>query len=246
MNDWARLLIDRFLGWPVAAVVICLIFQRALRDLLKELTTFLARASRMSVKRGDTTLEATSDARMQVKNTGDDLPDSKLGAGSAIAASRPSESDDLAREREAALDYGKGILSVNQLETAIRDELERLRFPIMDVETGEMLIRQLAASQCVAFFERIYRLIYGSQIQTMDFLNTSGVQDANLIETIFFNTAKGMDETFYRDTNFEQWLSFLLAQSLIAEEAGNLGITVRGRDFLVWTVNAGLTHTKLH
>jgi hypothetical protein len=234
------------LGWPVAAVVICLFFHRPLAGVIKELTAFLARASQMSVRRGDTTVEAKVDAHPQTQNTGDDIPDAKLGAGSAITSNRSSESDDLAREREAAIDYGKGIQSVAILENAINTELERLRFLPAEIETSEMLIRQLAASQCVAGFERTYRLIYGSQLQALDFLNTSGVQDASWVSSIFFDTAKAIDETFYGDSTFEQWSAFLLNQSLIAQEGDSLGITVRGRDFLVWMVNAGLTHAKLH
>lgn len=245
MNEWGRLLIEHLLAWPVAVVAICLVFRGPLTDLVKELTAFIARSNHMSLKRGDTTLEAKADASLQAK-AADERKDSIIGTGPATALTQASDSGDIVHERQQVLDYGKGSATVANWEQAIKAELERLNFPENDTQTFEMLVRQLATAVMIATFERLYRLIYGSQIDTLNALNTSGPQSPKIIEVIFFDTAKSSDTTFYEDVTFERWLSFLLNQALIVRSDELLTLTLHGRDFLVWMVNSGLSQVKPH
>src|ERR1035437_211160 len=236
MNDLVRLLVDRLLGWPVAVFGICLIFQSPIRLLLRELTTFIGRGSHLSVKHKDTTVEAMTDLNIQVKRNVVDNAEFDLGAGTAISISKTPVSDDLVLERSAAQDYGKGIASVQFREANIKSELDRLGFGIEQPDTVEVLIRQLAAQQCVTFFERTYRIIFGSQLSALDFLNTSGRVPVNLVEAVFYDTARNLEQDFYSDFPFALWKAFLLENLLIAEDGEDVGIAVAGRDFLVWTV----------
>jgi hypothetical protein len=246
MNDWVRLLVEHLLSWPVAVFGICLIFQSPLRALVSSLTSFISRANQLSLKHKDTAVEALADANLQVKKNPAESSEFGLGAGTAISVSKATVPEDLARERDALRDYGKGVTSVQVREESIREELNRLGFSLEDRETAEVLVRQLATLQCVTFFERTYRLIFGSQILAMDFLNTDGPVPATVVEVCFYETARNMEEEFYRDFTYDQWLSFMQDNFLIARDAENLAISIAGRDFLVWTVNSGLSHTKPH
>jgi hypothetical protein len=246
MNDLVKLFLDRVLSWPVSVFGICLIFQSSIRMLLKEFTSFIGRASQLSVKHKDTTVEAMADQNPQVKSGAGSSAEFDLGAGTAISTNKTPISEDVALERNAARDYGKGVASVQYRETSIKSELERLGFRLEEQDTVETLIRQLAAQQCVTFFERTYRVIFGSQISAMDFLNTSSPVPASLIEAVFFDTAKNFEQAFYSDFTFTQWLAFMLENMLIAQDGENFGISVQGRDFLVWMVNSGLPHSKPH
>jgi hypothetical protein len=186
------------------------------------------------------------DANLQTKRAVGDSTDFDLGVGTAISVNKAPVSDDIAIERRAAQDYGKGVASVQAREATIKSELERLGFPFDQKDTVDLLIRQLATLQCVSFFERTYRIIFGSQLSTLDFLNTSGQIPTSIVEACFYDTAQNLESTFYSDFPFAQWLYFLLNNYLIAQEDDAIGITVGGRDFLVWMVNNGLTHSKPH
>jgi len=187
-----------------------------------------------------------ADANLQVKKGAGETADFDLGPGSAISIGKTTISDDKTIERNAVRDYGKGVASVAFREQSIKSELERLGFQLEESDINDVLIRQLAAQLCVAFFERTYRIIFGSQLTALDFLNTGGPHQTAIIEAIFYDTARNMEEAFYTDFSFDQWLSFLLSNSLIAQDGKVVGITVGGRDFLVWLVNAGLSHSKPH
>jgi hypothetical protein len=246
MNDIVKLIIDHLMSWPIATLAICLIFQSPIRVLIGEIASFVRRASQLSVTHKDTTVEAISDASLQAKQGAGDSAESDLGPGSAISVGKASGADDVTAERNAVRDYGKGVASVAYREQFIKSELERLGFTASDAETTEVLVRQLATQLCVSHFERVYRLIFGSQISALDLLNTSGPLLADVIKSIFFTTAGNFEPDFYQNFTFEQWLSFLVASSLVAREDDTLRITVVGRDFLVWTVNAGLSQAKPH
>jgi hypothetical protein len=246
VNEYVKLIIDHIFSWPVVVLVIALVLHKHVRELLSELTSFIKRASHMSFKRGETTLQAgVSDASLQAKQTQETV-DLELGTGSPISLNKPQLSADVALERQAALDYGKGMASVLYREDSIKSELARLNFPLNEAETTDLLIRNLAASISTTYFERAYRWIFGSQISALDFLNTNGPTLATIVEVIFFDSAKTEEPEFYGETTFEQWLSFLLRQGLVAQENDTIGISVQGRDFLVWMVTAGLSHSKAH
>lgn len=245
MNDWVRLFIDRLLGWPVAAVGISLVFQSPIKSLVRELTAFVGRANHLSLKLKDTTVEALSAANPQAKKGPGNPTDFDLGEGTAISPVREPVGD-VALERDAVLNYGRGVASVKVAETSIRKELERLGFNLYERDTVDLLVRQLAAQLCVTSFERIYRVIFGSQISALEFLNSSGPMPATFVEAAFYETAKNAEESFYSTYPFSQWLSFLTANLMIAREGESLGISIGGRDFLIWMVNVGVSNIKPH
>jgi hypothetical protein len=244
MGEWAKLLADRLISVPFALVIMCFIFRKPLGNLISELAAFVKRADRMSLKRGNTSLEARANTASQPQNDVAD-PEAKFGAGSPISLTKPA-TDDLESERRSIRDYGKGMTTVRLQQEEVRAELNRLGFSQTDAETVDILIWHLAASQCVAFFERTYRIIYGSQLDALDHLNSYGKQSLAFLGTVFFDTAKKLEESFYGDTTFDQWFSFLVNYSLVEVQDQSASITVRGRDFLLWIVNVGLPRHRHH
>ena len=72
-----------------------------------------------------------------------------------------------------------------------------------------MLIRQLAVARLSTVFERIYSLLFGSQIVGLRRLAHS--DKASLEEAKdFFEPYRRQYEEFYKDYGFEGWLGFLL------------------------------------
>jgi hypothetical protein len=157
-----------------------------------------------------------TDANLQAKRTVGDSTEFDLGVGTAISVNKAPVSDNIAIERRAAEDYGKGVASVQAREESIKSELKRPGFGFDQQDTIDVLIRQLATLQCISFFERTYRIIFGSQLSALDFLNTSGPVPTNIVEVCFYDTAQNLEPAFYSDFPFAQWLSFLLSNYLIA------------------------------
>jgi hypothetical protein len=77
--------------------------------------------------------------------------------------------DDAARQ--ATVDFAKGIEAVQIRDEMIRAQLAQLHFDLNTTETTDILIRHLAYAQAVYTAERVYRLIFGSQLSLLRALN---------------------------------------------------------------------------
>jgi hypothetical protein len=121
-----------------------------------------------------------------------------------------------------------------------------LGFLYPEMDTADVLIRQLAAQQCLTLFESTYRLIFGSQISAMEQINTHGPQSSQTLSGIFYETAKALYPDFYATYSFESWLSFLTRHEMVqkVDDRDEFVLALAGKDFLVWLVNNGLTREK--
>lgn len=238
------------LSWPVAIVVLCLVFRR-------HISSLLARLTHLSLKHGETSLEATSGAATEQSDKADLAKTGLLSAPIAEAAidapaggatglalvSATKEAD--AAARRGMIDFGKNIPSVQIREDLIHAHLERMRFELNTEETTEILIRNLAYSQAVTVAERLYRLIFGSQISLLKSLNVGPAQtDAEMMR--FYQKARKRYPKFYGEYPYENWRDFLLSQGVLVfdPEKGVYGINQPGRDFLTWIASQGLPEVK--
>lgn len=102
----------------------------------------------------------------------------------------------------------------------------------------DFLIRLLAEAQISLEFEKIYRIIYGSQLRglrRLRELQTISVGDARQ----YFHSVVSENADFYTDSSFEPWLDFLIRAGLIIKfgphlnsDAAQLKVTSFGDDFL--------------
>jgi hypothetical protein len=93
-------------------------------------------------------------------------------------------------------------------------------------------------------FQSIYNIIYGSQIEILDKLNTNNNETKESLKYIFDN-AVNRSPDFYKDYSYGQYLNFLERYALIyILENNNILIGDQGKDFLTFVNRLGLSKTK--
>ncbi len=236
-------LIDRILSWPIAALVLGLIFRTPITALINRIDLFkgpgielsspiIAKAS-TQLNAGETPksgeLLATSEAPQQLTFPGEVDPQQHL-----------TFPDEVEREREQVKAYGGNEEVLILQMQSIENHLSRLHFSLDSQETSRVLVRQLAVIQLLYKAERAYRLLFGSQIVFMRYLNETGRQPESIARS-FYERAQVENPNFYSDYPFESWIGFLtLQQSLIAVEDDMYGISLWGREFLGWMATTGV------
>lgn len=93
--------------------------------------------------------------------------------------------------------------------------------------------------------EKIYSLIYGSQIRMLQRLNYSHIESKSELKLYYDNAVKNNPEG-YKNYSYESYLNFLVQNGLIKIENENVSITDMGRDFLRYIVEANLTVEKFN
>lgn len=117
----------------------------------------------------------------------------------------------------------------------IEIELHRQLSHINEDEHTDFLVRFLAQARLENHFERVYAVIFGSQIEGLKHLNASGRVTRN--EAIeFFESVKMRFPDFYKDWNFDAWSGFLFNQYLIKWNGEAIELTDIGQDFLLYLV----------
>jgi len=143
------------------------------------------------------------------------------------------EAEKLMRQFDSAL--------IRETEDIMKEELNRKN--LLGTEGIPVLTRYVAALSIAYSFSETYRIIYGSQLNLLDYLNTQNPQPAAALRG-FYNSAASQYPIYYTAYTFEQWLGFLRDRLLIREDGSLIGITVRGREFLTYLTTAGLSRQK--
>ena len=130
---------------------------------------------------------------------------------------------------------------IRETEDMIRGELGKKS--LLGVEAVPVLIRYVAALYIAYNFSEVYRIIWGSQLNLLDYINSQPTQHPEALR-VFYNSGAAQYPLIYSGYPFEQWLGFLKDQLLIRENKGLVGITVRGREFLTYLTTTGLTRNK--
>lgn len=247
MTDMAKFIIEHLLRWPVIVFTICIIFRKQVKTLLEVLIDLLRQVKQVSVKHKDTCVEASVEAKSQAGQANECVSESGLGAIVATAQTDKEAQNNLEIERSQIENFGKDLLSTTYKVQAIKTELERLGYTLGDTNTTDILIGQLATSQLYAHFERIYRLVFGSQIKLLDALQLHGPLITMIVQ-LFYDSAAQAEQEFYADYPFESWCKFMAANYLIEINSENdtCSITPVGRDFLVWMLTQRLSRDRAY
>ena len=157
--------------------------------------------------------------------------------------SKPVNAEASVAEIEDLMDYGAGFKIIEIQEKAIKDDLERRRVDYSG-DTAKVLIRQLAASQVLQWFEKTYSLIFGSQIALLKSLsaNFSGFSFDDI--TTYYESFKKQHPVEYNIWNIDNYLNFLFSSNLIVRNREIIQITESGREFLMLLTKAGYTEFK--
>lgn len=144
-----------------------------------------------------------------------------------------------AERRRAVMAYGGTNEAVHIAMRDIVLNLQAIGFALDSDETTQLLIRHLGVTQLLYQSEKLYRLIFGSQLTAMRFMNEAGSQSEDTLRSIY-NAIKDQHAEFYKDFPFEHWIGFLIGSLAVAHENGAYGISVFGREFLGWVAETGL------
>ena len=170
-----------------------------------------------------------------------------LPASSDVALPTPDRSQEQHGFEELTRGFNSQLLMIQ--EASIRQDLANHGFT---VESGceKVLLRHLAGTQIALQFAKLYGSLYGSQLRALRWLNAQAGDARERDLAVFFDQAAKEWPGIYKHTDFRSWLGFLAGQGLVTESAESaaagddaesfgLAITVTGREFLAYLVNAG-------
>jgi len=123
-------------------------------------------------------------------------------------------------------------------EKYIKDDLNN-RGITEDKESIKVLIRHLAGTQVQLIFERIYAMIYGSQIIILQHLNTKSNGDTKETILPIYSSATQQYVEEYKNYPFDEYMGFLTNYSLVEKKNDRFFITHIGRDFLTFIAQTG-------
>ena len=222
-----KVIIERIVSWPIAILVLCLIFHKPLRALI----------DRISYIKGPGFDFSAPYASAQVKER-TVVPPETLKAeivpapsGSTATAPSPVTGDELIARKQAIENFGKGNPIVDDDVVTITQQLTTLGMPLEAEDTARLLVRHLATTQLMLRFERTHRPIFGSQIAALHLMNQQGPQPESAIKPIF-EAAYSKEPQFYGSYAFENWIGFLIGEIAVRCDDGQYAITVYGRSYL--------------
>lgn len=139
---------------------------------------------------------------------------------------------------------GPSMYPVELIEQVINSIQDKLAAAKVTGQARENLLIEWAGDGLLAAsFERTYRMIFGSQMEALLLANGAGGVSADALRTMFDN-AKQRFPNIHSTRTFEQWVGFILAQSLIEVTPGSDGKFFRilpyGRGYLHYFVSAQL------
>ncbi len=166
---------------------------------------------------------------------------SRAGITTDPSQREPSPERDPRAEAEALMRYLDNAL-IRETEDGITSDLRQRN--LLGAEGIPVLVRILATMQLAFGFEETYRLIWGSQLSLLSYLNTQA--DGQPTEALrpFYTLAAGQYPEAYDGYSFEAWLGFLRDQVLVRGDGGRLRMTVRGREFLTYLTRMGRSHNR--
>jgi hypothetical protein len=218
----------KYLSWPVAFIIIVafviLLFRKTLNKLLQ----------RGGVKIGKDLMSIdVATAAAAVSDQSETAP---------IENSLSIKPDSEADPRLAQVKRPNVSVIIREQEERIRADLSKLQ--LADAEAVDLLIQHLASTQLFLAAERLYRIIFGSQISVLKHLNLYSPVNRVIIQK-FYDEAKEKFPQVYEPYPFEAYVNFMKSQNLVnTPDDINYSITQLGKDFLQWMVVEGRPEEK--
>jgi hypothetical protein len=94
------------------------------------------------------------------------------------------------------------------------------------------------------YFDSIYYVIYGSQLQILQQLNTFAVETRETLKR-FYDAAVTQNPAIYANYTYESYLAYLLSYQLILDAGTQIRITYFGADFLKYIVATNKTMNRI-
>lgn len=128
------------------------------------------------------------------------------------------------------LEFGGDLEIITENQKLIESDMNK-RGLSHEGDTSKVLVRQLAATQAINWFERTYFNIFGSQIKLCKLSATKNGLSLERAKEIFTDVkSKNMDNLGGWD--FDQYISYLIDSSLITKESEVFKSTTKGNEFI--------------
>jgi hypothetical protein len=212
----------------------------------KPISALLARANNLKLGKEGFSIDAAAASR-QLESKPPEIglvaENKHIETGSDLANVPVATNDETSKELQQVKNFDVPLI-VQQQEESIRASLKKFNLDVNLQEAVDLLIKHLAVTQLWFTAERIYRMIFGSQIALLKFLNTSG--SASRVQlSQYYEVVKTQFPDAYNNYSFEQYLQFLLTQGLIAtQDNEHYVITTGGKEFLRWMIEVGASENK--
>lgn len=132
-----------------------------------------------------------------------------------------------------------------ETEKLIKANLDALQ-PRDSEEREKFLLRNFAGLVITQAFDRTYYLIYGSQIAALQYLSDNRLSPQTVKNILpFYEEVVKNYQDLYAHYPFDGWLGFLTTTSLVQRNGNDVGITVRGKEFLKFLIEQGYSTIKL-
>ena len=202
------------LKWPLVIIVIALIFKKPITSLINSIK---------SIKGGKFGIETElSKKQLETQNVLE-KPKSKM---TTIEKSLNLISDD----------------TRNRIQTAIIQETELDKVKD-ESEKNQLLLKYSEALYVILRFERIYNLIFGSQIKLLNHLNSS-IKETTESISFFYKEAVEVNPNL-KEYPYKNYLAFLESEGLIIiGKENSIQISAFGRDLLKYMIDSGLSDKK--
>jgi hypothetical protein len=138
----------------------------------------------------------------------------------------------------------KQFISPEQLDPAVQVLKNTLNSRTQNKdEQIEMLVHALASANIQLIHERVYRTIFGSQMEALVSMNNpSGATQETLKR--FYDAAAAQYPELYRTITFENWISFVIQSGLAVRIEDRYELTSYGRGFLKYIIDMRLITPK--
>ncbi len=110
----------------------------------------------------------------------------------------------------------------------------------------DALVRHLAVANIRAIFERLARLIFGSQLELLIHLNSRFEGETPSDLKHYYDLAAVASPGLYKDYSYDQYLGFLKSNNLVQEMGGRLYVTDMAKQFMTYLIQTGDTAPRPH
>jgi hypothetical protein len=197
-----------------------------------------------SVRHGDTSLELSARVAEQQANSATTVSGEGLLATSAAVITSSGSSPPV-----PSADAARGDILRNLGVSPLVIERERAIFrDLNNVQDGEkinLLVRHLAIASMFLIAEQTYRLIFGSQLAMVEYLNLYGPTPKAKLLALFYDPAAAKFPEAYANIPAAGWLQFPVTSGLmVSQNDDQYAITQTGKAFLEWIVATGILASK--
>ena len=205
----------KILIWPIIVIIIVLILKKTIINLLNRISKigFAGVGAEVSQQKQENVENGLPEHGKKIENTNENI-EKTLGLFSQ--------------------------LTINKAISVVNDESKVNEIKV-DAEKIETLHKYSQALYLILSFERIYNVIFGSQLYILERINTTNNETKDSLKRYYENAQKKENE-FYSTYSYDDYFNFLVNNDLLLiNESETCSITFLGRDFLKYLVENGKT-----